>query len=268
MSGTAGVPNSFQNAVTATGLQLDNNFSANVSYLNDPTNRNNFATDGVATNTVNITFSPPVVGGYTAGLELTWKWGQTNTGGVVLNANGLGNIALVNPDGTALAPGQGIVGSIGKAVYDGTRAVFIGPPASPATQAAMETATASASFVTPAGLKYHPGAAKVACMFVGGTTGTFTPSFAYNVTSVVRKGTGTYSINFTTPFSAANYAVAGMAQLSNGGGGAAQMLTEIGRGATDYTTASLTVNTTFNTGGTVTPIDPSVVSVILFGDFP
>lgn len=204
MSGTASVPNSFAAAVTATGAQLDANYSTIVSYVNDPTNRNNYAAGGAATNTVALTFAPPVVGGYTAGLELTWKWGVTNTGAVVANANGLGDINVVNSDGSALQSGQGVAGSIGKAVYDGTRAIFLAPP-SPATKAAMETATASATFVTPAQAGQHPAVAKAWASFNGTNTGTITALSRYNIASIVRTGTGTYSVAYITAFATTAY---------------------------------------------------------------
>lgn len=204
MSGTASVPNSFAASVTATGVQLDADFGTIVAYINDPTNRNNYAADAGATNTVVLTFAPPVVGGYTAGLELAWKWAATNSGGVVLNANGLGNIALVNPDGTAMQAGQGVIGTIGKAVYDGTRAIYIAAP-SPATQAQMETATASASFVYPSAMKWHPATAKAWGRFTN--SGSATIALSHNIASVTRTGAGTVSVAFINPLTTANYPV-------------------------------------------------------------
>ena len=205
MSGTAAVGNTFASAVTATGLQLDNNFSTIVAYLNDPTNRNNYAADAGATNTVVTTFAPPVAGGYTAGLELTWKWAATPTGGTVLNANGLGNISVVNPDGSALQSGQGTQGGIGKGVYDGTRVIFITPP-SPATKAQAQTATASATFLTPAIARFLPGEAQAWVQFTG--TNSVVINASYNVAGVARLGQGAYVVTFSTPFLSANYACA------------------------------------------------------------
>lgn len=203
MSGTASVANNFAAAVTATGAQLDANFGTVVAFLNDPTNRNNYAADAGATNTVVLTFAPPVVGGYTAGLELAWKWAATNTGGVVVNANGLGNVALVNVDGSALQAGQGVVGSIGKAVSDGTRAIYITPP-SPATKAQMETATASATFLSPAQAINHPGVAKVTGV-VSQTTGSYTLTSAFNAGSLSKLGTGTISVSFAVTMANTTY---------------------------------------------------------------
>lgn len=78
-----------------------------------------------------------------------------------------------------------------------------------ATQSDMETATDTSKMVTPGRAQYHPGVAKAwaSVTFSGGT-----PSLAasYNVSSVTDNATGTTTVNFTTPFSAATYAVAGI----------------------------------------------------------
>src|SRR5262245_46658956 len=105
MSGTSSVPNTFASAVTATGQQLDTNFGTIVAYINDPTNRNNYAADTGGTNTIALAFSPAVAG-FTGGLELTFKAANTNTGGVILIPNSAGTRTLVNSDGSALSPGQ------------------------------------------------------------------------------------------------------------------------------------------------------------------
>lgn len=210
MSGTASVPVQFAAAVTATGAQLDSNFDTIVAYVNNPTNRNNYAADGSATNTVILTFSPPVVGGYTSGLELTWKWGATNTGAVVMNANGLGNVSLVNPDGTALSAGQGVEGGVGKAVYDGTRFVYLTSFGTPASQAQMTAAANLVTFVSPGRAAFHPGVAKAVGWVNATNTGTFLADSAYNVTSVVNAGTGSYVLNWTNPMSTSLYPVIGV----------------------------------------------------------
>jgi hypothetical protein len=80
---------------------------------------------------------------------------------------------------------------------------------SAASQAEQETGTSTAVAVTPGRQQYHPSAAKAWCYFNGITTGTNAPTAGYNVTSVERTGTGAYTINFTTAFSNANYAMAG-----------------------------------------------------------
>lgn len=210
MSGTASVPNTFASAVTATGAQLDANYTTIVAYVNNPTNRNNYAADGAATNTVVLSFAPAIVGGYTAGLELTWKWGVTNTGGVVLNANGLGNVAVVNPDGTALSAGQGQAGSIGKAVSDGTRFIFLASSATPASAAQVSAAVTLVPFVSPGRMQNHPGVAKAWAVWNGTATGTIVAGASYNIGSIARLGTGTYTLSFTTAMASDNYAAAAM----------------------------------------------------------
>jgi hypothetical protein len=78
-----------------------------------------------------------------------------------------------------------------------------------ATQSDMKTATDTAKIVTPGRAQYHPGVAKAwAAVTISGGT----PSLAasYNVSSVTDNAAGTTTINFTTAFSAATYAVAGI----------------------------------------------------------
>jgi hypothetical protein len=81
--------------------------------------------------------------------------------------------------------------------------------ASVAAQSDMETATDMTKIVTPGRAQYHPGVAKA---WAAVTISAGTPSLAasYNVSSVADNATGTTTINFTTAFSAASYAVAGI----------------------------------------------------------
>lgn len=207
MSGTVSVPNSFANAQTATGAQLDANYGTIVVYINDPTNRNNYAADTGGTNTVALAFSPAIAG-YTGGLEITWKAANTNSGGVQLIANSAGTRTVVNADGSSLVAGQMVAGSIYKGIDDGTRIVFISSGV-PASQAQVETATAGASFLTPATARYHPGVAKATAWWNGTATGTITGSFQnlYGISSVARQGAGTWSFGLTTAFSNTQYVV-------------------------------------------------------------
>lgn len=79
---------------------------------------------------------------------------------------------------------------------------------SAATKAEQETATSTTVYVSPGRQQYHPSSPKAWVQF-DGTTGTIRAS--YNVTSVTKNATGDYTINFTVPFSSANYAFSGMA---------------------------------------------------------
>lgn len=209
MSGVLSIPNAFANAVTATGAQLDADFNTVTAYINDPTNRNNYVADGgAATNTISLTFAPPVVGGYTAGLEITFKAAIANSGAVVVNANGLGNASLLTPARTALTGGEIAAGGVVKAVHDGTQFIMISQAQNvvAASAATVSAALSNAYFVTPGRMQNHPGVAKAWASFNGTNTGTITALNSYNVGSIVRAGTGTYSISFSTSFANANYA--------------------------------------------------------------
>ena len=202
---TASVPNTFQNAVTATGLQLDNNFGTIVAYLNDPLNRNNYAADTGNTNTVVLTFSPPVTA-YSAGLEITFKVANTNTGATKLNANTVSAAPLVQPGGSDLASGQIQAGGIYKAAYNGSQWVYIGQNVLAASKGDMQTATSAITFVSPAQTQNHPGVAKAWAYFNGTSTGTITALSSYGVSQIVKIGTGTYSIALSTAMTSTAWA--------------------------------------------------------------
>jgi hypothetical protein len=213
MSGTASVSNAFTSVTSATGAQLDANFNTIVAYINDPTNRNNYAADTGSTNTIALTFAPAVVGGYTAGLEITFKPAFTNTGAVLVNANGLGNKSLINADGTALSSGQLVAGSVYKAAYDGTQFIGIfGAPTLAATAAQQSAAVSITTFTSPGRQQNHPSAAKAWAAWPGTITGTVTAFSSYNVASIVRAGVGTYSIALTTAFATTAWAAIAISQ--------------------------------------------------------
>lgn len=260
MSGTAGVSTQFAAATSATGAQLDGNFSTIVAYINDPTNRNNYVADSGTTNTIALTFSPPVAGGYTAGLEITFKAALGNSGAVVVNANSLGNKSLVNHDGSALLAGQILQGATYKAVYDGTQFIFLSGMA-PASQAQQETATSVATFVSPGRQQFHPSAPKAWVSFSG--TGTPAILASYNVSSITDNGTGNWTINFLNPLSSANYAV--VATLVN-----LASLMEIVQFGTK-TTAGVQIRAfTATAAGDATKLtfDSPQIDVVCFGDLP
>jgi len=81
-----------------------------------------------------------------------------------------------------------------------------------AVQSEMEAATDTGRAVTPATQKYHPGHPKAWINLNG--TGTIAIRASHNVASITDNGSGDYTVNFTTVFSAATYALAGMAQRS------------------------------------------------------
>lgn len=158
MSGTASVATQFQGAVTATGLQLDNNFSQLVSYLNDPTNRTNYGTDGGTTNTLVINPSPPVVGGYSAGLTITFRAAFTNNGAVVANVSGIGNASVLDQQGRQLTSSAIVSGSVYQMAHNGTSAFNILSPNNIAANAPTATtyeAAGTYTFTAAAGVVWQ-----------------------------------------------------------------------------------------------------------------
>ncbi len=233
MSGTVSVPNSFANAVTATGQQLDSNFSTVAAYINDPTNRNNYAVDSGSTNTIALAFSPAIAG-FTGGLEITFKAANTNSAGAVLIANSAGTRTVVNSDGTSLQAGQIRAGNCYKTVDDGTRAVFIGPNIM--------------------------GEAKAAAWWNGTATGTITGS-QQNVTgfnAISRAGAGTWSFALSAPFANTRYVV-----LSGAAATAGLALTQ--ELAASRTTAGFVI-TAFN--ASTTAVDILWGNLAVYGTLP
>lgn len=80
-----------------------------------------------------------------------------------------------------------------------------------ASQAQMETGTATTVYVTPAVAQYHASAAKG---WVSLDTAA-SDLASYNVSSMVDNGTGDYTINWDTDFSSSNYVVLGSYNGSN-----------------------------------------------------
>ena len=75
---------------------------------------------------------------------------------------------------------------------------------SAATQAEMETGTATDKVVTPGRQHFHAGHCKAWCHLDG--TGTPAADASYNVASIDDDGAGLYGVNFTTALSSAEYA--------------------------------------------------------------
>lgn len=77
-----------------------------------------------------------------------------------------------------------------------------------ATKAEMEAATSTTVMVTPGRQQYHPGVAKALVRFYH-SGGVPTIVTSYNVSSLTDNGPGAVTVNFTTSFSSANYAMVG-----------------------------------------------------------
>lgn len=149
-------------------------------------------------------------------------------------------------------------GAIDTAVDDAIEA--LPAPTAPATKAEQEAAASTTAYVSPARQQSHPSAPKAWVKFNG--TGTPAILASYNVASITDRGVGKYTVNFTVPFSSAQYAVVGSAQKNNttedGNIGVS-----IGAAGLEPTASSCPV--TVSTSGS-TPVDSAAVYVAFFGD--
>jgi hypothetical protein len=67
------------------------------------------------------------------GVPVVVKASHTTTNTATLNINGLGATAIVNPDASALAPGQIVAGGLATLIYDGTKFELISSVTGPLT---------------------------------------------------------------------------------------------------------------------------------------
>jgi hypothetical protein len=79
----------------------------------------------------------------------------------------------------------------------------------------MEAASSATTFASPARQQYHPSAAKAWVSFNG--TGTPAIIVSYNCSSITDSGVGDWTVNFTTSFSSASFAVAAAASTNEYG---------------------------------------------------
>lgn len=160
---------------------------------------------------------------------------------------------------TTIAGTLGVTGASTFAAVSGTSGTFTAAlsgataaGAMVATQAEMETGTATDKVTVPGRQHFHKSAVQAWCNFAG-TTGTIRQS--YNITSVVRDSAGSYTITIANDFASDTYAIA------------------VGVGTTDNLThryqnqaAGTFEIVILSTGGT--PTDPTTVSFICSGDLP
>tara|TARA_R110000823_G_C15858017_1_gene492867 strand:- start:423 stop:1061 length:639 start_codon:yes stop_codon:yes gene_type:complete len=127
-----------------------------------------------------------------------------------------------------------------------------------ATQANQETATSTTTFVSPGRQQYHPSAAKgwAKCATNG------TAALAYNVTSVTDVATGRVRINWTVPFSSAEYVGVASAQNDTSLSATTSMFAQI---RNVDTTANILAVDIIDANGTAFQ-DPNYTMAAAFGD--
>lgn len=96
----------FGSNTTGTTTQLDNNFIACTTALNDLNTYGNFLTDTGAANALAVTLPANITGALTNGLPIQVKVAANNSGATVLNYNATGNANVINLDGSALSANQ------------------------------------------------------------------------------------------------------------------------------------------------------------------
>lgn len=125
-----------------------------------------------------------------------------------------------------------------------------------ATQAQMETGTATNVAVTPGRTQNHPGVIKGWGDF--GSDGTIAAS--YNVTSIADTGVGRVTVTWGTDFSSADYVVVGTAQTNTAGGTTGYVIVRNDVAPAAGTTEFDCISTT------ETLIDPNEWHVLAVGD--
>ena len=124
------------------------------------------------------------------------------------------------------------------------------------SQAQMETATDTTTFVSPGRQQYHPSSAKAWVSFTG--TGTVTINQDYGVSSITDNGTGDYTVNFDTAFSAATYCATGAVGRTG-----ASAVTWFPKPSGTFTTSAFQFLTLTTAGATA---DSSYVTATFYGD--
>ena len=244
-----------QNGPIATG-NLDTNFSAVQTAVNSANSYSNYLVDTGSANTIAVTVASPASATLTAGLTLTVKVAQTNTGPTTLNLNAGGAVSVIDSFGNTLSSNTLVAGSIYNFVYNGSKWQLAGGSGSggslSTTYADTFTCTAGQTAFT---LSANPnsinnltvsldGAVLVANIdytWTGGTTLTLTTGAKVNQTLFVR---------YLEGFVVANVAATTVQYTQGGTGSVTRTVTSklqesvsvkdfgaVGDGSTDDTTA-------------------------------
>ena len=160
--------------------------------------------------------APPAAQPYTTAATFTLVTGAASRtkrvmGGVIMNehASATETVLIKYTDGTdtttvadaVLLAGESLVYTGGAWIHYDVNMGMYPSVGNAATQAEMEGGTATAKYVTPQGMNWHPGVAKA--WVVAGITGNILAS--WNITSLTDTGTGVLTITIATDFSSVNY---------------------------------------------------------------
>lgn len=131
-----------------------------------------------------------------------------------------------------------------------------------ATEAEMNSASATDVYVTPGRQQHHPGTCKAWVIFTQDTTTTITDS--YNVSGITDNGTGDFTINLDEPFANSDYVPIGTASRSSGS--SAQGAVEFPRDFSRTTSAFRGLTTFVNSGSDRTEYDDHKTAVAVWGE--
>ncbi len=220
------IPDEMENVITTAGISLSSgDLNQMAKAISHHAALDDYYTDsGTAGAYVLVPgasrLSPPAL---VAGLRVRFRPANANSSGAcTVNVNSLGvkNIKMYtgsDPVANALVAGGDV-----QLVYDGTNFVVVSissaasgavtPTAlSAATQAQMETATDTTTYVTPGRTQYHPGVVK-AWASIYTDSGSTSLMASWNVASITTVTSTKVRVTFTTAMSSANYCVAAETQ--------------------------------------------------------
>ncbi len=215
---------------------------------------------GVITNAVGAVAAPSFT--FTGDLDCgMYRIGANNIG---LAVNGA-KVLDIATTGLGVTGTLASTGAISGTTITGTGAISGATAAGAmvATQAQMETGTATDTLVPIGRQHFHPLHPKAWCNFNG--TGTPAITVGSGVSSITDNGVGDYTVNFTTAFSTANYGVQANAGSTAAGVGSFVTLDRNPSGVFSAPTASSFQMSTFAVGGAAH--DPPRVHIAAWGDF-
>ena len=130
--------------------------------------------------------------GQTGALTLDETSGIENSGSAIqLRQASSSQFGAVKVDNTTITAASGVISAVATSF---------------ASQAEQETGSSTTKAVSPGRQQYHSSAAK-AWANVTQSAGTYTLQSSYNVSSISKTATGRVTVNFTTSFSSAQFAV-------------------------------------------------------------
>lgn len=113
----------------------------------------NYAASTTAANTYTTTLAPAALA-YTAGMRISIKFTNANTGSATINCNSLGAKSIVTKDGSALIGGEIVAGMVADLRYDGTNFQLMSSALNNLTKAEIQNQTYTYTTSTTAANTY------------------------------------------------------------------------------------------------------------------